>query len=155
MIASIWPRKKRDCKHIWSVLGLRLQAPYLVPFETQIASILGPHHNNYCNYMWSIPISSIWIMVWATLEQYRAGSLMIAIVFMMGNNYDCNPNNREDQIWLQPFLIGTKYDCNHIWSDSELRLQSSLGPFKIIIAFIFGPLRIIAITSGPPYRISL
>ena len=37
----IWSPWKK-CKHIWSVLDLRLQ-PYLVPFEIQIVSILGPH----------------------------------------------------------------------------------------------------------------
>ena len=38
---------ERNCKHIWSVLDLRLQA-YLVPFETKIASILGPNCNHDC-----------------------------------------------------------------------------------------------------------
>ena len=38
----------RDCKHIWSVADLRLQA-YLVLFET--ASILGPHCYYQCKHI--------------------------------------------------------------------------------------------------------
>ena len=47
VIASIFGPLESNCKHIWSVLDLRLQA-YLVPFEIQIASILGPHCNHDC-----------------------------------------------------------------------------------------------------------
>ena len=36
-----------DCKHIWSVLDLRLQ-PYLFAFETRIVSILGLHCYHDC-----------------------------------------------------------------------------------------------------------
>ena len=35
--------------------------PYLVPIITIIASIFGPHHNNYCNHMWSIPIKIMFL----------------------------------------------------------------------------------------------
>ena len=51
---------ERDCKHIWSVSDLRLQA-YLVPFVTKIASIFGPCHINYCNHMCSFPkLNELW-----------------------------------------------------------------------------------------------
>ena len=43
---------ERDCNPIWSLLDVRLQA-YLVPFETQIASILGPHCNHDCKLIMS------------------------------------------------------------------------------------------------------
>ena len=38
---------ERDCKHIWSVSNLILQA-YLVLFFIKIATILGPHCNHDC-----------------------------------------------------------------------------------------------------------
>ena len=69
-------------------------------------------------------------------REYRVGPLMIAIIFMVGTNYDCNPHNKKGQIWLQCLLwLGlnmiaifitnkSQYDCNvnsqsdHIWLQS-------------------------------------
>ena len=47
-----WIQNFYICKHIWSVLDLRLQA-YLVLFETKIVTTFGPHNNFNCNHIWS------------------------------------------------------------------------------------------------------
>ena len=61
---------------------------------------------------------------------------MIAIIFTMGNIYDCNLDHKRDQIWLQwwsqwghnmnAILIikGSKYNCKLISETGHFRLQS-------------------------------
>ena len=36
--------------------------------------------------------------LWLFLAMYRAGPLMIAIIFLMGTKYDCNGDQNEDLI---------------------------------------------------------
>ena len=42
-----------------------------------------------------------WLRTEKTLNNYRVGSLMIAIIFMIGTKYACNLGKK-----------GSKYDCN-------------------------------------------
>ena len=100
---------------------------------------------------------------------------MIAISIPNRTIYDCNPfqkgpnmiamienlfphdsSNNHSHVTLtrfprlQSYLVLFERDCNHIWSDSELRLQSYLVPLVTNIAIIFGHFAInIAIIFSP------
>ena len=45
-------------------------------------------------------------------REYIGGPIMSAISDMLKSKYDCNPDYKRVQIWLQSFLLGNKYDCN-------------------------------------------
>ena len=91
-------------------------------------------------------------------------SKVTAILVLKRSNYDCNPDYKRVQIWLQSFLLGNKYECKIemflftrfvqkwgfeilstifeievIFVPQQKWLQSYLDPFIIRIAVIYGP----------------
>ena len=74
---------------------------------------------------------------------FQKGPNMIAIIEILFSR-DSSRNHshviRGRISTLQSYLVLFEKDCNHIWSVSELRLQTYLVAFIIIIAIIFGPL---------------
>ena len=73
---------------------------------------------------------------------FQKGPNMIA---MIENLLSCDSSKNHSHVTLgqlstlQSYLVPIGQDCNHIWSDSELRLQSDLVPFLTNIAIIFDP----------------
>ena len=50
--------------------------------------------------------------------------------------------SRDYDFWtylLQEYLATIEKDCKHIWSISDIRLQTYLVPIGIMIASLFGP----------------
>ena len=64
---------------------------------------------------------------------------IIEILFSPDSSRNHSHVTRGQISTLQSYLVLFVRDCNHIWSDSELRLQSYLVPIMISIAVLFGP----------------